>query len=151
MNELLQEVKQAILNASQLCSILQNASTYATNITREAEEKLKAVTALENKVEEKEKGLISREIKVAGIENLAALEESGKALAKKNQIESDRLEHYRTAFKDESEKSLKELGQKMAKIADDNLLLDRGWKDLRAKESSYKAEIEADILKRFKK
>lgn len=147
----MEELKEIMAQAQKLCLAFVNATNYAHNTTKEAEENLKKLSDMESKIDIKIKDVIAREGKVSAIENIVALEASVKALEKKNKLDADRIEETKTAFDKTVKDTLKEITQKTAKLADDEILLKRSWEDLRAKEKSYRAEIEADILKRFKK
>jgi len=151
MEELLKSIQDIISQAQKLSLALSNAVNYAHNIQNEADAKIKAAENREEKNAFESASLAAREAKVKKIENIVVLEESLKVLEKKNAVELDNLEAMRSAFEKASKETLKDIAQKTAKLADDNALLDRSWKDLRAKEKSYRAEIEDEIMRRFKK
>ena len=147
----MEELKEIMSQAEKLCLAFTNAINYAHNTTKEAEEKLKQVEAREKDATVKEGVLDGREAKVSKVEGIIALEKSAKELEKKNALALDNLTNMQLAFDKTSKDTLRKITEEKAKVADDNLLLTKGWESLRAKEKSYRAEIEADIMKRFKK
>jgi hypothetical protein len=88
MEKLLELINEVMSQAQKLCSTMQNATVYANNITREADEKLKKAADQELAVEAKSKEVAEKSAKLAKIENLVALEAEGKKLAEQNKMET---------------------------------------------------------------
>jgi len=151
MSELLKSLQESSVQISKLCSTLVNAVNYAGNITREADDKLKQVEAREKSVSVKLSALSVREADIAKIENIVDLEKSAKEAEKRNALALDKIIEAQLAFEKTAKETLKDINAKEAKLADENKALVKGWEALRAKEKSYRSEIEADIMKRFKK
>ena len=151
MNEILQSLKEGVGQIDRLCSTLVNAVNYANNITKEGEEKLKQVEVKEKDIAVKTSVLDSREAKVSKVEDIVALEKSAKETEKKNALALDNINEARLALEKTAKDTLRNIAEKEAKLADENEALTKGWESLRAKEKSYRAEIEDSIMKRFKK
>ena len=150
MEALLKTLQEGIATYKKLFDTLTNAINYTHNITKEAEVKLKAALDKEAQNVLESANLSSREAKVAKIENIVKIEADSQVALKENKILLDRLDQERSAFRKEATSKLREIAQKEHKLADDNLLLTKGWEALRAKEASYKSEIEEKIRKQFK-
>lgn len=146
----MEQIKQLIASLNASMAAFQNAITYAHNVTKEGEEKIKAVGELNARLTLKEKDLSDREQKIGRVENLLNREIAARELEKKLGIANDNLIADRTAFEKSKNDALKAIGETQAKLADDNLLLERSWSDLRAKEKTYKDDIKQEMLKRIK-
>jgi Trp operon repressor len=146
----MEQIKQLIASLNASMAEFQNATNYARNVTKECEEKIQAIGALNAKLTLKEKDLSDREQKVGRVENLLEREIAARELEKKLGVANDTLVSERMAFEKAKNDALKAVAEGQAKLADDNILLERGWQDLRAKEASYKDEIKQEMLKRIK-
>lgn len=154
MQELLKAMQDSIANSQKLAICLQNAATYANNITREAEAKIKSASETEAKNVIKEKELSDREDKVSKIENIVKIEEAGRAMKMEFNSLSEKLANDTLSFNKYRGDSLKELAAISKKNAEDKVELDKAWvsykkreADLKAREEDYKERIARNIIK----
>lgn len=121
-------------------------------------EKTEELSGRETTISEKETDQNQREAKLQGIESIVQLKQDAVDLRKKAEKEMvDALvQKEENTIADKAVKATNttektKIGQSNTKLADDVKLLARGWDELRAKEKTYKAEIEATILSKLRK
>ncbi len=116
------------------------------------DEKVEELSGRETTISETETDLNQRAAKIAGIESVVQLKQDAVELRKKAekemadvvaQKEANTLADKAVKAVNATEKS--RIGQANTKLADDTKLLARGWDELRAKEKTYKAEINAKL------
>ena len=149
--EELKMLDDLVSQAKSLCATLTNAINYAHNVEKEAQAKLKSANDKEASNTLESANLVSREAKVKGIEDIIKIAVDSKERLKEINTLTDKLEEERAAFRKEATAKLREIAAKEHKVAEDNISLEKGWVSLHEKEKSYRAEIETDIMKRFKK
>ena len=148
MDEFMELIKQVtgLANALKIKHEKENAREKVN--TGKAEE----LSGRETTISETETDLKQRESKIQGIESVVQLKQDAVELRKKAEKEmADTIARKEeNALADKAAKAVNateksRIGQANTKLADDVKLLARGWDELRAKEKTYKAEINAKL------
>lgn len=140
MEELLKSIQDLIGHAQKLCKGLQEATLAATDIVKVSEKKIGEANDQLAALNAKDINLSEREDKVSRIEDIVNLTDEGRALAKQNKEALLKLESDQSAFNKKRADDLKDITQQAARIADDNVLLNRGWEDLHKAEAKLRED-----------
>ena len=153
MDEILKVLQDGVANLKGLCGNLASAITYANNITRDAEEKLKMAADKEAKLEAEKVAVDLRAGNIAKVENIVAMEENGKALLKEARELTIALENEKMALRKEATEKMREVSSQANKNTNDRESLDKEYAELRKEQAQFKvdkANMREDILKNLK-
>jgi len=153
MEALLKMVEDVVLSIRKLAEQMSSATAVANNITKEADAKLKAASDSESRTDIKAKEISEREAKVSKIENIVAVEEEGRVLAKQNKDATEKLEQFALAFSKEKTDTLRDITHKIRALANDRTALENEYADLRKEQADFKIaqeKMRENILKELK-
>ncbi len=149
MNQLIQALNDTIAQGKILSQKLTDSILQAQEVLRVADERGVEADRKMADLVGRESSLDLREKAVVRVENIAKAELDNKRLSESLNQGIDKLASDKAEFESYKTATLKDISSKQSKFNNDNEVLAKSWKDLRAKEQSYKEEIQNVLRKRL--